>query len=395
MSHNSQNIINQCMKNVFLSMEEQHRIALEDSGKLPRFDVYMGLGLNKKYEIMSCINESLPRFMSKEEVFDILGGIDHEYEEDEHGEFTPHMNDYILNAEHKLRQCTFECKCDYCLEREEDYTFWLFDTIDVRIDESYEFHGRVIGAHNQREFRLKYQTNVVEDCNMYTVSNEFAELLNDLHVKLNHRFITKYEFLRPMDKIREQMEKMEYNADQIIIHLYTFIERVYGKDYAEYDNICLTFFQNISVEEYIRRTGNTPYGEYNNFKGRDYSQYFDDNDNITDRANELCFSTEQLYPEDADEPEHRLSDYLTESAYESITMYAQNRKKVLTDNLFEFESLYGTDPLTLEGPASVENGVNGVLDDFDYTAHDLGLDDESDGSDGSTECDDSEDMSDE
>jgi hypothetical protein len=383
MSQNSENIIIQCMNNVFLSMQNEHRnISENPEAPVPNF----GVGLNQNYNVMSMINESLlPGFLTKEEVIDELGDVEYDYEEDEAGEFTPHMNGHILNVEGEMRKAAVFCKCDDCITKEEDFEHWLWNTVQVTIDDSYEFHGRVIGAHKQREFRLKYSTNVSEDCKMYTVCNEFTQLLNEMHVKLNHKFITKYEFLRPMEKIIEEMEKTEYNADKVIINLYTFIERVYGKDYQEYDNICLTFFQNISVEEYIRRWGIVPYGEYNFFKNRDYTQYFEDNDTITDRANELCFSTEQLYPdEEPDEPEQRLNEYPAYSAFNLITLYSQNRKQVLADNCFEFERLYDTDPLTLEGPKSVENGVNGVRDAFDYGF-------ESDGSEASE--DDSEDMS--
>jgi hypothetical protein len=336
--------------------------------------------LSMQYEQFDVNNSLSAYFMSREEISEDLGKVEHNFEQNEAGEFTSHMNDYVLNLEHELRRAVFLCNhnaCQHnpeycepevCKNREEDFKHWLFATIRVMIDDSYEFHGRVIGAHKQREFRLKYYTNVSKDCKMYDICNTFAQLLNEMHVKLNHKFITKYEFLKPMEKIREEMEKTEYNPDKVITNLYTFIERVYVNDSEEYDNICLTFFQNISVEEYIRRWSHIPYGDYNFFKKRDYSQYFDDSDYIKDYANELCFSKKQLYPSDADEPQYRLS-YYPRGHYKLLLdmYYTKDRKKVLADNNFRFESLYDTDPLSLEGPSSVENSVNGFDEDIEMS----------------------------
>lgn len=334
--------------------------------------------LHGKFSLLMSINETLPRFMSWSQIKKVLGyrrmdPDEYDMEDYEEEDYLNYMNHYILKLERALREAAFRCQCNNCVNNAyENYGFWIFDLIGVMIDDTYEFHGRVIGSgeQRQREFRLRYFSNVDKNCKKSDVVEGFAMLLNEMHVKMNRKFITMYEFLRPMRSILKEMNDTVYDENKVIGNLYCLFEIIYCKDYQLYDTVCLTFFQNITVEEFIRRQRIIPSSDYS-FKGMRFDDYFSDkrcnNDN---RVADLCFKDLAMMPEDEDNAHARgrcdyskgCGEYI--EANEIIVDYVKDRGSALKKSGFKFERLYGTDPLLLTGPASVVNGQDTY--DFEY-----------------------------
>ena len=330
------------------------------------------------FSLLMAINETLPRFMSMSQIMRVLGRgrmdpEEYNMEEYEEQGFTNYINHYILKLENALRQAAFRCKCKKCVDNEyENYGFWIFDLIGVMIDDSYEFHGRVIGHGEQRgqEFRLRYFSKVDKNCKQSDVVEGFALLLNEMHEKMNRKFITIYEFLRPMSSILEEMKNTVYDESKIIGNLYCLFEIIYCKDYQLYDTVCLTFFQNISIEEFIRRQRRIPSSDYS-FKGMRFDDYFCEKTNINDyRVADLCFKGLAMMPEDEDNA-HALDrcDYSMGNceyieANQIIRDYVKDRGAALQKSGFKFERMYGIDPLLLAGPSSIVNGQDTY--DFEY-----------------------------
>jgi hypothetical protein len=156
-----------------------------------------------------------------------------------------------MELEIKLRILTSLCKCGnffYKQQNGEDWTYWSLESMNVKIDESYEHHGRKLGEHQIPEFRMKYKTNISPNCLKYEPTCKFAELLNTMHNKLNARFITVYEFLRPMNVIFQELENTVYDEEEVLKNNFRLVSLLGS---YELKKLSLSFYKLIDMNQYI------------------------------------------------------------------------------------------------------------------------------------------------
>jgi hypothetical protein len=238
----------------FPTEDEEERFSMIDSSLLGR------------NALLSTVCDSLPQFGTKQQLEDNLRGSVTQFLnlskyinfDNNPKEYSDYINEYIMKLEREFRRLTGSCICNNCTyqQREgEDYSFWCFHSISVSIDKDYEFHGRKIGVNKIPEFRVKYTSNELENCTRRSKSIELATLLNTMHCKLNSKFITVHEFLRPMDNIENEMNTTVYDEEEVLKNNYNLIRNF---TQAELLDVALCFYDVINVSEYTTIKGFTP-----------------------------------------------------------------------------------------------------------------------------------------
>jgi hypothetical protein len=266
MSRDFQSNINQCVKVV---------INNDVNDNIPCF-----YGLINNFMVMESIKQSLPKFATKQQLFKglrrkLYDYLDNYYEFDVlqmlNDGMKKDINCYILDLEYELRQICCNCICNSCKSKtSEDYEFWSFASINVTIDTDYEHHRRIISEMMIPEFRVKYTTTIPEHCLMYTACSNFTKLLNNMHHGLNAKFITVYDFLKPMKIIQDDIDNCVYNEDDVIYNNYLLVRSldpsVPSSDVHDINslmNMFLCFYKNITNTQYTYCSGHEPSGNFN------------------------------------------------------------------------------------------------------------------------------------
>ncbi len=197
--------------------------------------------------------ESLPQLGTEKELrHKLLSKLSENfYPYDESRQYGLHVNEELMELEIKLRTLTSSCKCEDCFHQQrfgEDWMYWSFCSINVQIDESYEHHGRKLGVHEIPEFRMKYTTDVLPGCLKYEPLRKFAELLNTMHHKLNARFITAYEFLRPMNVINDELANTVYDDEEVLKNNFRLVSLLNTYDLTK---MSLSLYKMIDMNQYI------------------------------------------------------------------------------------------------------------------------------------------------
>ena len=180
----------------------------------------------------------------------------------------------IMDFEYVLRQISEGCRNPRwgvgvgvaCCCR--DHYIWSlnWDRVKISINTEYENHGKPLGETGLLDFRFKYESTMSPSCAMYTKHQEIITLMNEMHMRMNGKFITDFEFTRSFESIRAEMSATVYNEEAVYKNLYYALQcesRNHDHDkVSEYplwcSKISLFFLKNITVEEFIMRTGVIP-----------------------------------------------------------------------------------------------------------------------------------------
>jgi hypothetical protein len=249
------------------------------SNKIPAFS--SNNKLDDKLHVMNMITMSIPTGYTREQLDKVLIPEvrylilynNHELPS-EYGNGTVYHKD-TLDIEEELRLLNINCTCRKCVFRSKmkAYDQMYIFCIRISINEDYENHGKPFDSSGLLDFRFKYETTMLPECEMYKKHQEFVTFINEMHMKLNGKFITQCDFLCSMQHNRDQMAATVYNKYTVMNNIYKALyskaelmryENCY-EDKSNYQFMCsiisLFFLKSINIEGFILREGLIPKNE--------------------------------------------------------------------------------------------------------------------------------------
>lgn len=256
-------------------MKEKMSIVLEKSSMdvMQNFtpipsDPALNSKLNDKLNVLSMINQTIPVYTRDFLDNNLQQNIRWRSNLFARPPYDTKFHKDIMDFEYTLRQISEGCRgegvkccCEY-------HFIWnlKWDNVKISINTDYENHGKPLGETGLLDFRFKYESTMSPSCAMYTKHQEIITLMNEMHMKMNAKFITDFEFTRSFESIRAEMATTVYNEEEVYKNLYYALQcESRNNDHdkvSEYPLMCskisLFFLKNITVEEFIMRTGVIP-----------------------------------------------------------------------------------------------------------------------------------------